>query len=425
MTGAAVVSGTITAARTGAAKTSGAITYSYSGQQTVTINPVSATLTGVGNPSSVLAGQNVTFTARASPSVVDGLVIPIQVTSWTFNGTPVCAGVTDTTCTIAVSQSGTMTIAGIVNGANKTGQATVAVVQPSINLMAAPSTINSTQMVTFTATFSPSGVTGQITGWKYIPDGSAAGSVVVGRPEAARLNAHVAPTSAPSRRSSLSGTSTGSQTRPRRLVSRGVDGADCGAGVSQCVTTIDTSGTMWVYATISGVRDSASAHVTKVPCPTGDSILDSPAMRQGLEQAWLNSDPNDVTTANRRERGGFIFDSSGTWIYVLYPSPNDTPCSNTNTPSSFPGTPIAEFHTHPFHLGDHLPSACGNNVQYGNQHGGPSASDWQRANNDNLPQYILDADSIYVAPVGANSTTSNWQQLLKIYGRQAGTCTRP
>ena len=56
--------------------------------------------------------------------------------------------------------------------------------------------------------------------------------------------------------------------------------------------------------------------------------------------------------------------------------------------------------------------------------GGPSAKDFERGTEDQLPMYIMDKENIYYFPVG--TTITNWKTRVKKYPRTDPTgCTRP
>lgn len=211
-----------------------------------------------------------------------------------------------------------------------------------------------------------------------------------------------------------------------------------------CSLPIKESGTMTVDAIVNGVAQSKSVFVNVVPCPTGDTLVDDAANRAGLSAAWAQSNANAAIHL-RLERGTATFDSASRHVFRLSPiDPSDGPCRNANIPSTpWPGTPRVLSHTHPFSVGDSLPSNCnepnfpaGYYKKYSNPYGGPSRSDWKRAWNDSLPMLVLDIDSIYrIYPYPIDSTMdangiwnfypkSGWQANYFSAPRQYGTCAR-
>jgi hypothetical protein len=177
------------------------------------------------------------------------------------------------------------------------------------------------------------------------------------------------------------------------------------------------------------------------PCPpTGDSLLDSKAMRDLLTMAWDSSNAFDSNKLNRRERGGFLYtDASGNLTFANSFSVNDKPCSAPNLlpPGVPPSSVKAEVHTHPFSgdtlgsgMGEETTGICSQAVAGTRKYydaatyGGPSKEDLSRGTNDNLPMYIMDKDNIYSFPPG--TTPSNWKSRVKKYPRKDPSgCTRP
>lgn len=190
--------------------------------------------------------------------------------------------------------------------------------------------------------------------------------------------------------------------------------AACSASNTQadtlCVATMKESGTMWVYGSVAGIRDSASRHVDVVDCPTGDGWLDSRTVREAMASAWRGSSPY-APPEQRVERGVTFYDSSGTLIYRDHVaiSPPDTPCSNVPRGPYLPyATEVANGHTHPFELNDVVPASCHPATQqpmkYTDQKfGGPSEADWVQAGTGR-PQIVVDSTRLFVAqPLPANA----------------------
>ena len=77
-----------------------------------------------------------------------------------------------------------------------------------------------------------------------------------------------------------------------------------------------------------------------------------------------------------------------------------------------PGAPIkddpadavlAVYHSHPFSHGDLLPQNCGRDVptKYDAKgRGGPSRGDWEFADDNQIPNYVIDLDNVYRADPG-------------------------
>lgn len=162
-----------------------------------------------------------------------------------------------------------------------------------------------------------------------------------------------------------------------------------------------------------------SAAESVIVCLTGDSLLDTPVMRELLRVLWIASGPGD-RPAQRRERGGILFDSAGVLFYRAdLDNPNDTPCrSAVEVPLGH--EPVAAVFTHPFRPGDILPPNC----RFGDsqlrrysvdQFGGPSEEDLAALLDWQLPGYIMDEENVYVVPLGATARTASL--LVKRYPR--------
>jgi hypothetical protein len=92
-----------------------------------------------------------------------------------------------------------------------------------------------------------------------------------------------------------------------------------------------------------------------------------------------------------------VYDSSGTIVVRIAPfdPATDGPCQNElKAPNPVPGTLIAEFHTHPAHVGDEIECSQGHTKIYSDQFGGPSWVDWGGATTSTI-QYVMDADNTY------------------------------
>ena len=115
------------------------------------------------------------------------------------------------------------------------------------------------------------------------------------------------------------------------------------------VTSDDGSGPLTEGASY---RASFAADTT---CPpTGDPVLDTKAVRDGLKQALANSNPNATPgSGQKREHGGIVWrDANGNFYTQEVPDPNATECSfHTTVFASVPIPPGAQaeafYHTHP------------------------------------------------------------------------------
>lgn len=235
--------------------------------------------------------------------------------------------------------------------------------------------------------------------------------------------------------------------------------AACASSANPCVVQINESGWMEVTYYYNGAADGfangprhAKVHVTAVDCPTGDSLVDNPAVRAGLEDAWRLSgaDSAGLSPSNRREHGGYgfgdpIHDPLHVGTYQMSRSnPADGPCTSANVPGSYGSlVPLLSFHAHPFGIGDQLPSNCIDNFQagdvafYAHGYGGLSGADWLRSFEDQLPVLAIDRDSVYIASPpdsirwkrqpgpGADSLpepAGNWQSRVHAVPRQFSSC---
>ena len=142
---------------------------------------------------------------------------------------------------------------------------------------------------------------------------------------------------------------------------------------------------------INGVVKTASAYV-HIYCPTGDSVLDnSPALEpilDLLDQEWHAADPNDTTTANRREQMGAVFTNPATGNTDEWMNPNQQ-SDGGDACNSYLGTgpgaginPPTDYqylvHVHPFGPFDFLPvTNCKNHDPGGQYAPAPSGADEQ------------------------------------------------
>jgi hypothetical protein len=79
------------------------------------------------------------------------------------------------------------------------------------------------------------------------------------------------------------------------------------------------SGTIEVRATVDGVSLTAGVHVSVVPCPTGDSLLDQPNIRKDFVDMMSRSNPDSAPGSgmsatnlhgNKREEALWIYKKS-------------------------------------------------------------------------------------------------------------------
>lgn len=322
---------------------------------------------------------------RADPDSLQGIVTPLTAkrvffepdSSGALADSAVSCGTgggyfyQTNSCTIATRASGTLHVWAIVNG--KLDHKTAHITVPTLQLKATPAYGKKGDSITFTPVWSDgAAVTQTPDSWGWAPD-SAPGATQA--------------CSAPS-------------------------------GSHACRTRVQESGTMTVRVTANGLARTASAHVTIVPCPTGDSILDHPDVRQAMDSIWRLSNADSANRDIRRERVLTVYDSGGTMVVrILQLDSAATPCSTHRIePVPPPGTLLAAIHVHPFAIGDSLPPSCndpndppppGTHLAYGYGYGGLSANDW--TNTQTVPkhtEFAFDRDSVYRADPSSTFTTT-------------------
>lgn len=86
-------------------------------------------------------------------------------------------------------------------------------------------------------------------------------------------------------------------------------------------------------------------------CRTGDEALDAPAVKQGLNDLWIRSNP-DAPQAQRREQAGWIIRSAdGAYSMVPFSVSMQGPCNINGNLNAPPGA-VAWVHTHPYRRGE-------------------------------------------------------------------------
>ncbi len=186
--------------------------------------------------------------------------------------------------------------------------------------------------------------------------------------------------------------------------------ASC-SGQQMCTYTPPARGRMSASIPISEGFVPGFSVIIEFLCPTGDSILDSEAMRNLLKMAWDSSNAFDPVKLNRRERGGFVIrNASGNLTFRTSFAPSDGPCKSANAlpPGVSPGSVVAEAHSHPFSgdtlgtgRGEETTGICSTAVAGTHKYydattlGGPSEPDFNRGTDDNVPMYVIDKDNIY------------------------------
>jgi hypothetical protein len=180
-----------------------------------------------------------------------------------------------------------------------------------------------------------------------------------------------------------------------------------------------------------------SVHFTPPNCPpSGDTLgipggtahpLDDPAVRHGLKDALLNSNPNAAPgTGVKKEHGGVIWQrADGSMLTQDIPDPNATECMwklppGTLTPPEPNLVAIAKFHTHPGgyleptygcpgpgklaqSLGDHFPVPKATP----DANGGGSTDDWTLGVSDGYSNYVINKDG-RIYRLDPNTPKNQW-----------------
>lgn len=118
--------------------------------------------------------------------------------------------------------------------------------------------------------------------------------------------------------------------------------------------------------------------------PTADELRDHPLVRQALEKAWADSQPEDPD--QRHEEGGWIYMSNSTEeLSTRRAPPGRQAAVNLSWPPVVPGAVVVgKFHTHP------NPSSEG-------WFTGPSRSDVEIDARHGVPDLIRADDGIHVS----------------------------
>jgi hypothetical protein len=294
--------------------------YTYTGSFAITVTPVASTLELTAVPSTVLAGDSVTFTASAG-----GASFTVQEWTWQPDEPPgsssagsCTAGVSQ--CGAIIQESGTMYVRASVGGTVEQAKAHVSVQPDLVRLDANRSSVKPGEKVEFSAS-TENGTSFTISRWAWDasslpPNGKPLTSV------AACSSKH------------------------------------------DCTIEVYESGTMTVTATVSGATapQDASASVTVTSCDSlGDPRLDNPAIRKKMADALKQS------MKDKHELGGHFYKNPTTGEYklILIPWTGSDVCEvdmsvyppADSIPPGFVLDP-ADFHTHPFLQGTTPPSNC-------------------------------------------------------------------
>jgi hypothetical protein len=377
----------------------------------VTITPVTVDFTVTANPTTLNYNDTVTVTATVSPGQIGGTPVPWRIDSLTWapafgtQGNPcawnnwVTVDAGTRTCRRPFTRSGTLGVFATVNGVKTQNALSITVTPPTLKVTVSPATIQGPQSVTFTAAVTPSAISWNLSGWAWTPDHGTGGvyngycswtektctriitrsgwmkaTATIGEYTLAD-SAHVdvtapqfkvtrAPKSIVGAQSvAFTATVTPSPAIPWNLSSwtwtpdSGTGGINnyCVWNENPCTRTISKSGWMKGTTVIGEYTLTDSAHVSVVPCLTGDSLLDDSQIRRALNSA-LNGSNLNGSAWDRRERGGArVQRPDGRTFDTLFTiGPTDTPCSFDFAARNLGslGVIIVAWHTHPFTAND-------------------------------------------------------------------------
>ncbi|MBY0490913.1 MAG: hypothetical protein K2R93_13810 [Gemmatimonadaceae bacterium] len=332
--------------------------------QTITMHPWMDMLSLTATPSTVYEGDSVTFTSASASgfSLVAGSQrwawVPhnrriggsLQITPPDYQ-TGVCANGA-AGCRVPVFRTGNMFVKGSLTPGPRVEQAFAKVVVNPLKLIATP-----------------------------MP--RAVGSTM----DALPVRVRTSPVERDFASISISVSAPPISLRRASLIASVSASSSCDAAAAECVVSGDAPAILTVTAiTKTGVTLTTTTEVEQIPCPVGDSLLDSFQIRSTMDSLWKIGGDAPVDSA-RRERTALLIDSAGTLI-TRYQSistlttPCQTPAATEDIraflpPNWVPGVMkiVASFHTHPFKQGQQTPGNC-RELSYQWMQTGPSASDW-------------------------------------------------
>ena len=394
---------------------------------------VDASLTMTASATAVPSRGHVAFDLKADPSTIGQWSLNVQGAEWMWTPddtarwggprTPTyptmqCTG--NTHCEYwGFDQSGTIQARAYVNGVMKEGPPAHVTVTDSLTLQVDRSSGPANYLATFHAANSD-GTNILVTGWTFTPDSGGAPFSVA------------CPTYQ--------------------------QGAywDCPMHVMQ-------SGTMSIRASVHYDHYStASVHVTVVPCPTDDPVLDDPAIRSAfkglIDESGPALPPGDGITVgtdvgNKREHAGRVYRRpNGTYYFVEDILAVGNECHTSRVPQTSPKAPVDELiaivHTHPTKTGK-VVYGCGPDPVTGeprkmgpwdsstvfvakkradSTNGGGSDADWnaQRDLPENqvpfhgIDQYVINADGEVWRLLGMDSFTPSRQKGNRLVYKYSG-----
>ena len=164
---------------------------------------------------------------------------------------------------------------------------------------------------------------------------------------------------------------------------------------------------LWLATHTGDLRTTSELRITSFevkPCgATGDPVLDSPEVREGLRSELSLSRPNP-DGSGRAERRGYLYQrDDGSYFLLPANDPNGTMCGFYFTALPVPpivqgATFVGDYHTHPSKHREIL-TGCQNQqpneVRRANRKartGGGSDGDWEFADLRGKSHYIVDID---------------------------------
>jgi plastocyanin len=295
-----------------------AANYLFEGGHSVSLSVVEAEIALTAAPTSVFAGDTVTFTLALTPDTVAGNPVPFEITAqrWVRDdgteGAPPCTFYAywgfpeSSTCRAPVTESGTLYIDALVNGVAKSVSAHVTVQPVDLTLTADDTEVEAGDTVSFTASGSPSGVTLEVLEWWWVPSGAAVAASVTSRGGRALLSRGRRHT--PQVALSVAGETDGSA-------------ESCAPGSTTCLKEITEPGTMYVRGLVNGREEVDSVQLSACdPFKRPDCLLpltraDSTSIETALTK--LRNPAQFADSTARRVCGELL-----TEFYRLYGSGN-------------------------------------------------------------------------------------------------------
>jgi hypothetical protein len=133
--------------------------HSYSGSQTVSVTPLTATLQLAASATQVDSGQTVVFTASVTPSSIKGIQVPLKILTWRWlpsgGGTGLTTACTSPVnpCSAVIRESGAMELTALANGAEQVDSASVVINGGQVKIVPDSATMKFSIFVPDTGTY--------------------------------------------------------------------------------------------------------------------------------------------------------------------------------------------------------------------------------------------------------------------------------